>query len=88
MTKGEKKVKRRNKNYSNQIKMVGLQSLRKILNQFRTNDISRRKRKKLNFYHFQLRESKYQHIAELHREFEEDKQKVAEMKSKQKFRPY
>jgi len=42
----------------------------------------------LNFYHFQLRESKRQHIAELHQKFEEDKQKVAEMKSKQRFRPY
>ena len=50
----------------------------------------RQKRKKelLNFYQFQLRESKRQHIAELRRKFEEDKQKVAEMKSKRKFRPY
>ena len=50
----------------------------------------RQKKKKelLNFYQFQLRESKRQQIAELRRKFEEDKQKVAEMKSKRKFRPY
>lgn len=50
----------------------------------------RQKKKKelLNFYQFQLRESKRQHIAELRKKFEEDKQKVAEMKSKRKFRPY
>jgi len=49
-----------------------------------------RKKKKelLNFYQFQLRESKRQQIAELRRKFEEDKRKVAEMKSKRKFRPY
>ena len=48
----------------------------------------KKKKELLNFYHFQLRESKRQHIAELRRKFEEDKKKVAEMKSKRKFRPY
>ena len=49
----------------------------------------KKKKELLNFYRFQLRESKLrQHIAELHQKFEEDKQKVAEMKSKRKFRPY
>lgn len=49
-----------------------------------------RKKKKelLNFYQFQLRESKRQQIADLRRKFEEDKQKVAEMKSKRRFKPY
>ena len=48
----------------------------------------KKKKELLNFYKFQLRESKRQQIAELRRKFEEDKQKVAEMKSKRKFRPY
>lgn len=48
----------------------------------------KKKKELLNFYQFQLRESKRQQIAELRRKFEEDKQKVAEMKSKRKFRPY
>ena len=48
----------------------------------------KKKKELLNFYQFQLRESKRQHIAELRRKFEEDKLKVAEMKSKRKFRPY
>lgn len=48
----------------------------------------KKKKELLNFYQFQLRESKRQHIAELRRKFEEDKKKVAEMKSKRKFKPY
>ncbi|XP_065916650.1 ribosomal RNA-processing protein 7 homolog A-like [Dysidea avara] len=48
----------------------------------------RKKKELLNFYQFQLRETKRQQIAELRRKFEEDKQKVAEMKSKRKFKPY
>ncbi|KAI0211271.1 Ribosomal RNA-processing-like protein 7A [Lamellibrachia satsuma] len=42
----------------------------------------------LNFYSFQMRETKREHIAQLRQKFEEDKQRVAEMKAARKFRPY
>ena len=56
--------------------------------QARRHRQKKKKKELLNFYQFQLRESKRQQIAELRRKFEEDKQKVAEMKSKRKFKPY
>ncbi|KAL4241082.1 Ribosomal RNA-processing protein 7 A [Mactra antiquata] len=49
----------------------------------------RRKDKELmNFYSFQIKESKKEHIANLRRKFEEDKQRIALMKASRKFRPY
>jgi len=49
----------------------------------------RRKQKELlNFYAFQVRESKKEHIAQLRQKFEEDKQKIALMKAARKFKPY
>lgn len=52
----------------------------------------RKKRKKkqalLNFYHFQQRETRREHIAHLRKKFDEDKKRIAEMKSARKFRPY
>ena len=65
--------------------MVGLLSQGKIQGK---QHQQKKKKELLNFYQFQLRESKRQHIAELCQKFEEDKQKVAEMKNKQKFKPY
>ncbi|XP_025104636.1 ribosomal RNA-processing protein 7 homolog A-like [Pomacea canaliculata] len=54
-----------------------------------SKDKKRRKEKELiNFYSFQVRESKKQEIMELRRKFEEDKQKIALMKAARKFRPY
>ncbi|KAH3796477.1 ribosomal RNA-processing protein 7 homolog A-like [Dreissena polymorpha] len=52
---------------------------------------ARRKRKEkelLNFYSFQMRETKREQIATLRKKFEEDKQKIALMKAARKFRPY
>ncbi|XP_033121533.1 ribosomal RNA-processing protein 7 homolog A-like [Anneissia japonica] len=60
-------------------------------NQTRTlaKEIKKRKRKELvNFYTFQMRESKREHIAELRKKFEEDKLRIAEMKAARKFKPY
>ncbi|XP_064594855.1 ribosomal RNA-processing protein 7 homolog A-like [Liolophura sinensis] len=57
----------------------------------RINVKEKKKRKEkelLNFYSFQLRESKMEHIATLRQKFEEDKQKIALMKQARKFRPY
>ncbi len=49
----------------------------------------RKKKKKLvNFYSFQQRETQREHIANLRRRFEEDKQRVAEMKARRKFKPF
>ncbi|XP_071948005.1 ribosomal RNA-processing protein 7 homolog A-like isoform X2 [Antedon mediterranea] len=60
-------------------------------NQTRTliKESQKRKRKELsNFYTFQMRETKREHIAELRKKFEEDKRKIAEMKVARKFKPY
>ncbi|XP_070580155.1 ribosomal RNA-processing protein 7 homolog A-like [Ptychodera flava] len=46
------------------------------------------KKELLNFYRFQYRESQREHIAQLRKKFEEDKQKIANMKSARKFKPY
>lgn len=52
-------------------------------------DRKKRKEKELvNFYSFQVRESKKQHILDLRKKFEEDKQRIAMMKAARKFRPY
>ncbi|XP_013772328.1 ribosomal RNA-processing protein 7 homolog A-like [Limulus polyphemus] len=45
----------------------------------------------LNFYTFQVKQSKMEHLAELRKKFEEDKQRIALMKaakSSRKFKPY
>merc|ERR1712183_1086800 len=52
---------------------------------------NRRKKKKLvlqNFYSHQVKEEKMDRIQELKKKFEEDKQKIAKMKSERKFRPF
>lgn len=48
----------------------------------------RRQKELLNFYQFQQRETQREAIAELRKKFEKDKQKVAELRSKRKFRPF
>ncbi|MBN3315927.1 RRP7A protein, partial [Atractosteus spatula] len=51
----------------------------------------RRKRARkelLNFYSWQHRETQREHIAELRRKFEEDKQRIAVLRAQRKFRPY
>ncbi|NXA54350.1 RRP7A protein, partial [Nothocercus julius] len=51
----------------------------------------RRKRARkelLNFYAWQHRETKREHIAQLRKKFEEDKQRIALMRAQRKFRPY
>ncbi|KAM8929957.1 ribosomal RNA-processing protein 7 homolog A [Pelodytes ibericus] len=42
----------------------------------------------LNFYAWQHRDSKREHLAELRKKFEEDKQKIALMRAQRKFRPF
>lgn len=42
----------------------------------------------LNFYRYQLRESKMEHILELRKKFEKDKERIAQMKANRKFKPF
>ncbi|XP_064842477.1 ribosomal RNA-processing protein 7 homolog A-like isoform X1 [Oncorhynchus masou masou] len=49
----------------------------------------KRKRKELmNFYTWQHRNTQKEHIAELRKKFEEDKQRIALLRAQRKFRPY
>uniref|UniRef100_A0A8C3X0E7 Ribosomal RNA-processing protein 7 homolog A n=1 Tax=Catagonus wagneri TaxID=51154 RepID=A0A8C3X0E7_9CETA len=55
--------------------------------------LEREKRKRarkelLNFYAWQHRETKMEHLAQLRRKFEEDKQRIELMRAQRKFRPY
>ncbi|CAB3385804.1 Hypothetical predicted protein [Cloeon dipterum] len=51
---------------------------------------SKKKAKKelLNFYTFQIRESKMNHLAELRHKFEEDKKRIAQLRQSRRFRPF
>lgn len=42
----------------------------------------------LNFYAFQQREGQREKVAELRKKFEQDKERVAEMKARRKFKPF
>nr|XP_050867088.1 ribosomal RNA-processing protein 7 homolog A isoform X2 [Vespula vulgaris] len=46
------------------------------------------KKQLLNFYTFQIRESKKQHLAELRKKFELDKKRLQELKKKRTFKPF
>ncbi|KAM6966625.1 ribosomal RNA-processing protein 7 homolog A [Tautogolabrus adspersus] len=52
-------------------------------------EIRKKKRKELmNFYTWQHRNTQKEHIAELRKKFEEDKQRIALLRAQRKFRPY
>ncbi|CAK7296353.1 Ribosomal RNA-processing protein 7 homolog A [Vulpes lagopus] len=48
----------------------------------------RARKELLNFYAWQHRETKMEHLAQLRKKFEEDKQKIELMRAQRKFRPY
>ena len=48
----------------------------------------RTKKQLVNLYQFQQRETRRQQIAELRKQFLEDKQRVAVMRSQRKFKPF
>ncbi|XP_052647022.1 ribosomal RNA-processing protein 7 homolog A [Harpia harpyja] len=48
----------------------------------------RARKELLSFYAWQHRETKREHIAQLRKKFEEDKQRIALMQAQRKFRPY
>ncbi|XP_029996345.1 ribosomal RNA-processing protein 7 homolog A [Sphaeramia orbicularis] len=52
-------------------------------------ELRKKKRKELmNFYTWQHRNTQKEHIAELRKKFEEDKQRIALLRAQRKFRPY
>ncbi|XP_030591646.1 ribosomal RNA-processing protein 7 homolog A [Archocentrus centrarchus] len=52
-------------------------------------EMRKKKRKELmNFYTWQHRNTQKEHIAELRKKFEEDKQRIALLRAQRKFRPY
>ncbi|KAF0032402.1 hypothetical protein F2P81_014692 [Scophthalmus maximus] len=52
-------------------------------------EIRKKKRKELiNFYTWQHKNTQKEHIAELRKKFEEDKQRIALLRAQRKFRPY
>lgn len=52
-------------------------------------EIKKKKRKELmNFYTWQHRNTQKEHIAELRKKFEEDKQRIALLRAQRKFKPY
>ncbi|XP_046403642.1 ribosomal RNA-processing protein 7 homolog A isoform X2 [Ischnura elegans] len=48
----------------------------------------RSRKELLNFYTFQIRESKMKHIAELRQKFEEDKKRISVLKQARRFKPF
>ncbi|KAL1128848.1 hypothetical protein AAG570_013382, partial [Ranatra chinensis] len=50
--------------------------------------LKRSKKQLMNFYRFQIRESKMNHLMSLREKFEEDKKKIARMKQTRKFKPF
>ncbi|KAG8222896.1 hypothetical protein J437_LFUL003541 [Ladona fulva] len=48
----------------------------------------RSRKELLNFYTFQIRESKMKHVAELRQKFEEDKKRIEMLKQARRFKPY
>ncbi|XP_077357589.1 ribosomal RNA-processing protein 7 homolog A [Festucalex cinctus] len=52
-------------------------------------EMGKKKRKELlNFYSWQHKNTQKEHIAELRKKFEEDKQRIAILRAQRKFRPY
>ncbi|XP_046474326.1 ribosomal RNA-processing protein 7 homolog A [Neodiprion pinetum] len=49
---------------------------------------SNEKKQLLNFYTFQIRDSKKQNLAELRKKFEQDKEKLQQLKIKRTFKPF
>ena len=46
------------------------------------------KKESINFYRWQQREQKRDRLVDLRKKFEEDKKKIAQLKSSRRFRPY
>ncbi|XP_007236211.4 ribosomal RNA-processing protein 7 homolog A [Astyanax mexicanus] len=51
-------------------------------------DKKKRRKELVNFYTWQRRDTQREHIAQLRKKFEEDKQRIALLRAQRKFRPY
>lgn len=61
----------------------------KVQDKIMAKEESGRKRKELkNFYSFQIRESKKNHVVALRQKFEQDKRKIAQIKESRRFKPF
>ncbi|XP_033323372.2 ribosomal RNA-processing protein 7 homolog A [Megalopta genalis] len=60
-----------------------------VINKVQQKEEQKNKKKQLlNFYTFQIRESKKQNLAELRKKFELDKKRLQDLKSKRTFKPF
>ncbi|XP_076659310.1 ribosomal RNA-processing protein 7 homolog A [Halictus rubicundus] len=60
-----------------------------VINKVQEKEEQKNKKKQLlNFYTFQIRESKKQNLAELRKKFELDKKRLQDLKSKRTFKPF
>ncbi|XP_076283767.1 ribosomal RNA-processing protein 7 homolog A [Lasioglossum baleicum] len=60
-----------------------------VINKVQEKEEQKNKKKRLlNFYTFQIRESKKQNLAELRKKFELDKKRLQDLKSKRTFKPF
>lgn len=67
----------------------GLPRTEKTTHKIRKRDqASKKKKQLLNFYTFQIRESKMKHLASLRQKFAEDKERITTMKNTRKFKPF
>lgn len=68
---------------------AGFEQKESVVNKLQ-NKIEKSKKKKelVNFYSFQIRESKMKKIVELRKKFDQDKQKIEAIKKTRRFRPF
>ncbi|ROT71846.1 putative ribosomal RNA-processing protein 7-like A [Penaeus vannamei] len=52
------------------------------------NRKKKKQQKLVNFYSFQDRQTKMDHLAQLRKKFEEDKKRITQMRTSRKFKPY
>lgn len=69
-------------------KTSGFQQNEKVINKLETKLKTQKKKNLKNFYTFEFRESKKQHLLELRKRFEDDKAKLNSLKQNRKFKPY
>lgn len=72
-----------------QSKKSGFERKESVTNKIAMNKAAHQEKKELkNFYTFQIRESKMNHIIGLRQKFEEDKKKIALLKQSRRFKPF
>ncbi|XP_066903968.1 putative ribosomal RNA-processing protein 7 homolog B [Halyomorpha halys] len=59
-----------------------------LKNIMKKNKLKQKKKQLINFYSFQIKESKMNQLIQLREKFEEDKKKIELMKQSRKFKPF